>query len=64
VQEQRRHERAFEADSAAVAYAHPPSPLPWELLGGAGVLALVIAGGSLAGHARRRAPAPARATVR
>ena len=33
VQEQRRLEQAFEVDSAAVAYAHPPSPLPWELLG-------------------------------
>ena len=64
VQEQRRHERAFEADSAAVAYAHPPSPLPWELIGGGAVLALVIAGGSLAGHARRRSPVLARATAR
>jgi hypothetical protein len=59
VQEQRRHEQAFEADSAAVAYAHPPSPLPWELLGGGAALALAIAGGSLTGHARRRAHAPA-----
>ncbi|MDA0159990.1 hypothetical protein OM076_06940 [Solirubrobacter ginsenosidimutans] len=63
VQEQRRREHAFEADSAAVAYAHPPSPLPWELLGGGAVLALVIAGGSLAGHARRRALAPALASA-
>jgi hypothetical protein len=61
VQEQRRVERAFEADSAAVAYAHPPSPLPWEILGGAAALALAIAGGTLAGRARR--PALAHAAV-
>jgi hypothetical protein len=59
VQEQRRREQAFEADSAAVAYAHPPSPLPWELLGAGAALALAVAGGSLTGHARRRALAPA-----
>ena len=33
--EQRREEYAYETDSAAVAYAHPPSPLPWEIAGGA-----------------------------
>ena len=60
-QEQRRREHAIEADSAAVAYAHPPTPLPWELLGGAAALALIAAGGTLAGRARR--PALARATV-
>jgi hypothetical protein len=60
-QQQRRREQAFEADSAAVAYAHPPSPLPWELLGAGAALALAIAGGSVAGRARR--PALARATV-
>ena len=59
VQQQRRRAQAFEADSAAVAYAHPPSPLPWELLGGGAVLALAIAGGSLTGRARRRSLAPA-----
>ena len=63
-QEQRRIEQAFEADSAAVAYAHPPSPLPWELLGGGAALALAIAGGSLVGHARRRVPVPAYASAR
>jgi hypothetical protein len=63
VQEQRRREQAFEADSAAVAYAHPPSPLPWELLGVGAALALAAAGGSLTGHARRRALAPALACV-
>ncbi len=61
VQEQRRAEQAFEADSAAVAYPHPPSPLPWEILGVAAVLALAVAGGTLAGRARR--PELARATV-
>jgi hypothetical protein len=61
LQEQRRVEQAFEADSAAVAYAHPPSPLPWELLGGAAAIALALAGGTLAGRARR--PALARETV-
>ena len=61
--EQRREEYAYESDSAAVAYAHPPSPLPWELLGAGAALALAIAGGSLAGRARRRVPALARATV-
>jgi hypothetical protein len=61
VQEQRRVEQAFEADSAAVAYAHPPSPLPWEIIGGAAVIALALAGGTFAGRARR--PALARATV-
>ncbi len=59
VQQQRRRAQAFEADSAAVAYAHPPSPLPWEVLGGGAVLALAIAGGSLTGRARRRSLAPA-----
>ena len=43
VQHQRRGEQAFEADSAAVAYAHPPSPLPWELLGGGAALAFAVA---------------------
>ena len=55
-QEQRREEYAFETDSAAVAYAHPPSPLPWEVAGGVALLALVMAGGaSPAGRARSRA---------
>jgi hypothetical protein len=58
-QEQRREEYAYEADQAAVAYAHPPSPLPWEIAGGAAALALVMAGGGLAGRARRPAMAPA-----
>jgi hypothetical protein len=62
--EQRREEIAFEIDSAAVAYAHPPSPLPWEIAGGVALLALVMAGGTVAGRARARAraPAPARST--
>jgi hypothetical protein len=60
-QEQRREEYAYEADQAAVAYAHPPSPLPWEIAGGVAALALVMAGGGLAGRARR--PALARATA-
>jgi hypothetical protein len=59
VQQQRRREQAFEADSAAVAYAHPPSPLPWELLGGGAAIALAIAGGALTGRSRRRSLAPA-----
>jgi hypothetical protein len=53
--EQRREEYAFEADSAAVAYAHPPSRLPWEIAGGIAVLALAMAGGGLAGRSRSRA---------
>ena len=60
--EQRREEYAYETDSAAVAYAHPPSPLPWEIAGGVAVLALVMAGGGLAGRSRSRAVAVARAT--
>lgn len=59
--EQRREELAFEADSAAVAYAQPPSRLPWEIAGGLAVLALVLAGGGVAG--RSRSPAVARATA-
>jgi hypothetical protein len=62
-QQQRRAERAFESDSAAVAYAHPSSPLPWELLGGGAALALAMAGGGLAGRVRRRAPALATSEV-
>jgi hypothetical protein len=58
--EQRRAEYAYEADSAAVAYAHPRSPLPWEIAGGVAVLALVMAGGGLAGRSRSRAVAVAR----
>ena len=61
--EQRRQEYAFEADSAAVAYAHPPSPLPWEIAGGIAVLALVMAGGGLAGRSRSRAVAVARSSA-
>ena len=61
--EQRREEYAFEADSAAVAYAHPPSPLPWEIAGGIAVLALVMAGGGLAGRSRSRAVAVARSSA-
>ena len=53
----------FETDSAAVAYAHPPSPLPWEIAGGVAVLALVMAGGGLAGRSRSRAAAVARASA-
>jgi hypothetical protein len=60
-QEQRREEYAYESDQAAVAYAHPPSPLPWEIAGGIATLALVMAGGGLAGRARR--PAIVRATA-
>ena len=37
-------------DRAAVAYAHPPSPLPWEIAGGVAVLAL--------GDGRRRPGGP------
>jgi hypothetical protein len=62
-QEQRREEFAYEADQAAVAYAHPPSPLPWEIAGGVATLALVMAGGGLAGRARRPAVVPATAGV-
>jgi hypothetical protein len=62
LQEQRREEHAYENDHAAVAYARPPSPLPWEIAGGAAVLALVMAGGGVAGRARSRALA--RATIR
>jgi hypothetical protein len=62
-QEERREEYAYENDSAAVAYAHPPSPLPWEIAGGLAALALVMAGGGMAGRARRRAVAPAAAGV-
>ena len=61
--EQRREEYALETDSAAVAYAHPPSPLPWEIAGGVAVLALVMAGGGLAGRSRSRAAALARASA-
>ena len=60
--EQRRGEYAFEADSAAVAYARPPSPLPWEIAGGIALLTLVMAGGTLAGRSRARGVAVARAT--
>ena len=56
--EQRRDEYALETDSAAVAYAHPPSPLPWEIAGGVAVLALVLAGGGSAGRSRSRAGSP------
>jgi hypothetical protein len=62
--EQRREEYAFETDSAAVAYAHPPSPLPWEIAGGLAALALVMAGGGVAGRARSRAAAVARSSAR
>lgn len=62
-QEERREEYAFEADSAAVAYAHPPSPLPWEIAGGVATLALIMAGGGLAGRARARRRAVVRATL-
>jgi hypothetical protein len=63
-QEQRREREAFESDSAAVAYDHPASPLPWELLGGA-ALVLACAAGGTAGRARRRAQAaPAWASAR
>ena len=55
-QQQRREREAFESDSAAVAYDHPASPLPWELLGGA-ALVLACAAGGTAGRARRRAQA-------
>ncbi len=61
--EQRRQEYAFEADSMAVAYAHPPSPLPWEIAGGIAVLALAMAGGGLAGRSRSRALAVARSSA-
>ena len=57
--EQRRDEYAYDTDSAAVAYAHPPSPFPWEIAGGVALLALVMAGGTVAGRARSRAPARA-----
>jgi hypothetical protein len=61
--EQRREEYAYEADSAAVRYAHPPSPLPWEIAGGVAALVLVMAGGGLAGRSRSRALALARSTA-
>ncbi|WP_445149477.1 hypothetical protein [Baekduia sp. Peel2402] len=63
-QEQRREEYAYENDSAAVAYAHPRSPMAWEVGGGAAVLLLVMGGGVAAGRARRAGAAvAARATV-
>lgn len=62
--EQRREEYAFDTDSAAVAYAQPPSPLPWEIAGGVAALLLVMAGGGVAGRARSRAAATAKATAR
>jgi hypothetical protein len=58
-QEQRREEYAYESDHAAVAYAHPPSPLPWEFAGGIAALVLAMAGGGLAGRSRRPAVVPA-----
>ena len=61
--EQRREEYAYESDSAAVAYARPPSPLPWEIAGGVATLALVMAGGGLAGRSRSRAAALAKASA-
>ena len=61
--EQRREEYAYESDSAAVAYAQPPSPLPWEIAGGVATLALVMAGGGLAGRSRSRAAALAKASA-
>jgi hypothetical protein len=61
--EQRRETYAYETDSAAVAYAHPPSPLPWEIAGGIAALALVMAGGGLAGWSRSRAVAVARSAA-
>jgi hypothetical protein len=63
-QEQRRREHAFDTDSAAVAYDQPPSPLPWEIAGGAAAIALAIAAGGMAGRARRRSPAWATEAVR